>query len=257
VVLPADHPCAETVDSTGYSCISVFESVVDGGFGKLLKLEEGATLELGRFEQTQAAEQVSSQATGAPESSRAADGVDYTPASRNDRPRKRFTGFNFRKRSADRSVAGPAIPIVDAEASPTTGEGSTEKEDKEDMKVGVRVTIRLSALDEDEIDMSLANEQVTYLHVVRFGPAPAEDEEDSRPWVVKVVKREATVRFASNRLIIVSFYRSVDRASHIPLARDLRSLISVHVIPTPGDLSLVGCTHLSASICARSASARG
>ncbi|KAJ8592960.1 hypothetical protein M405DRAFT_638743 [Rhizopogon salebrosus TDB-379] len=193
VVLPADHPCAETVDSTGYSCISVFESVVDGGFGKLLKLEEGATLELGRFEQTQAAEQVSSQTTGAPESSRAADGVDYTPASRNDRPRKRFTGFNFRKRSADRSVAGPAIPIVDAEASPTTGEGSTEKEDKEDMKVGVRVTIRLSALDEDEIDMSLANEQVTYLHVVRFGPAPAEDEEDSRPWVVKVVKREATI----------------------------------------------------------------
>lgn len=205
VVLPADHPCAETVDSTGFSRISVFESVVDGGFGKILKLEEGATLELGRFEQTQTTEHISSQATGIPESSRSADGAEATPAS-SGRPRKRFAGFNFRKRSADRSVAGPALAVVDAEASQTTDEGSVEKEDKEDMKVGVRIAIRLTALDEDGIDMPLANQQVTYLHVVRFGAPPPDGEEDSRPWVVKVVKREATVRFAYSRLINFSFY---------------------------------------------------
>jgi hypothetical protein len=207
-VLPADHHCAETVDSTGFSRISVFESVVDGGFGKILKLEEGATLELGRFEQTQTAEHISPQATGIPESSRTADGAEATSASsgRNDRPRKRFAGFNFRKRSADRSVAGPALAVVDAEASQTTDEGSVEKEDKEDMKVGVRIAIRLTALDEDGIDMPLANQQVTYLHVVRFGALPPDGEEDSRPWVVKVVKREATVRFAYSRLINFSFY---------------------------------------------------
>ena len=34
---------------------------------------------------------------------------------------------------------------------------------------------------------------MTYLHVVRLGQAPASGEEDTRPWVVKVVKREATV----------------------------------------------------------------
>lgn len=195
VVLPADHPFAETIDSTGYSCISVFESVVDGGFGKVLHLDEGATLELGRFEQKQTEpENISSQATGAPESSRAADVDESAPASsRNERTRKRFTGFNFRKRSADRSVSGPALAVVDAEVSPPVVEGSIEKEDKEDMTDGVRVTIRLSALDEDGIDLSLANEQVTYLHVVRLGVAPPESEEDSRPWVVKVVKREATI----------------------------------------------------------------
>lgn len=198
VVLPADHPCAEPADGTGYSSIPVFESLVDGGFGKVLKLEEGATLELGRFERTSAADHVSQRATGEPESSNAADSVDsaLSGSSRNDRLRKRFMGFNFRKRSANRAISGPALTVLDVEASATTDETTVEKEDKEDPKDGVRLTIRLSALDEDGIDMSLVNEQVTYLHVVRFGPAPPEGEEDSRPWVVKVVKREATVRFA-------------------------------------------------------------
>ncbi|KAG1902274.1 uncharacterized protein F5891DRAFT_949494 [Suillus fuscotomentosus] len=196
VVLPADHPYAETIDSTGYSCISVFESIVDGGFGKVLHLDEGATLELGRFEhQHIEAETVSSQITGVPESSRAADSVDSSaPASsRNDRVRKRFTGFNFRKRSTSTSVSGPALAVVDAEVSAPTVEGSEEKGDKEEVKDGVRVTIRLSALDEGGTDLSVVNEQITYLHVVRFGTAPDDEKEDTRSWVVKVVKREATI----------------------------------------------------------------
>lgn len=196
VVLPADHPYAETIDSTGYSCISVFESIVDGGFGKVLHLDEGATLELGRFEHKHTeAETASSQITGVPESSRAADIVNSSAptSSRNDRVRKRFTGFNFRKRSANTSVSGPALAVVDAEASAPTVEGSEDKEGKEEVKDGVRVTIRLSALDEDGTDLSVVNEQITYLHVIRFGAAPDEDKEDTRPWVVEVVKREATI----------------------------------------------------------------
>jgi hypothetical protein len=196
VVLPADHPYAETIDSTGYSCISVFESVVDGGFGKVLHLDEGATLELGRFEHKHTeAETASSQITGVPELSRAADSVDTSAptSSRNDRVRKRFTGFNFRKRSAHTSITGPALAVVDAETPAPTVEGSEEKGDKEEVKDGVRVTIRLSALDEDGTDLSVVNEQITYLHVVRFGAAPDDETEDSRPWVVKVVKREATI----------------------------------------------------------------
>lgn len=205
VVLPADHPYAETIDSTGYSCISVFESIVDGGFGKVLHLDEGATLELGRFEHKHTeAETTSSQITGVPESSRAADSVDSSaPASsRNDRVRKRFTGFNFRKRSTSTSVSGPALAVVDAEVSASPVEGSEEKGDKEEVKDGVRVTIRLSALDEDGTDLSVVNEQITYLHVVRFGTAPDDEKEDTRSWVVKVVKREATVRFVSGHSIL-------------------------------------------------------
>ncbi|KAG1760768.1 hypothetical protein EDD22DRAFT_899683 [Suillus occidentalis] len=182
VVLPTDHPYAETTDSTGYSCISVFESIVDGGFGKVLHLDEGATLELGRFEHKHnEAETASSQITGVPESSRAANIVNSSaPASsRNDRARKRFTG--------------PALAVVDAEASAPTVEGSEDKEGKEEVKDGVRVTIRLSALNEDGTDLSVVNEQITYLHVIRFGAAPDEDKEDTRPWVVEVVKREATI----------------------------------------------------------------
>lgn len=196
VVLPADHPYAETIDNTGYSCISVFESIVDGGFGKVLHLDEGATLELGRFEHKHTeAETASSQITGVPESSRAADIVNSSAptSSRNDRVRKRFTGFNFRKRSANTSVSGPALTVVDAEASAPTVEGSEDKEGKEEVKDGVRVTIRLSALDEDGTDLSVVNEQITYLHVIRFGAAPDEDKEDTRPWVVEVVKRDATI----------------------------------------------------------------
>lgn len=60
------------------------------------------------------------------------------------------------------------------------------------------MAIRLAALDEDGKELTSPNEQTTYLHIVRFG-APsvpvegAPEEEDKRPWVVKVVKREATI----------------------------------------------------------------
>ncbi|KIJ59398.1 hypothetical protein HYDPIDRAFT_118626 [Hydnomerulius pinastri MD-312] len=193
VILPDGHPLSETVDNRGFSRILVFESVVDGGFGKVLQLEEGATLELGRFEQTPRPEESS-----APQEKTAlettADGTETSSSNngRNDRARKRFTTFNFRKRSTDRAASGPALAVVDAEVAPPSADGEKEKEVKDDMTEGVRVTIRLSALDDDGLEVATVNEQITYLHIVRLG-AHTEDEEDTRPWVVKVIKREATI----------------------------------------------------------------
>lgn len=131
--------------------------------------------------------------------------------------------------AATTATAGPALAVVDAEGTthhePETEEStganagvagkSTAEEDD-----GVRVAICLSARDAEGKPLRVRNEQVTYLHVVRHGPshsptatAPTEgaaaadntnataassdrersEEEDRRPWVVKVVKREARI----------------------------------------------------------------
>ncbi|RDB27952.1 hypothetical protein Hypma_002293 [Hypsizygus marmoreus] len=202
ILLPKDHPDAPvTAASSGLSKLLVFETVVEGGFGKLLKLEEGALLELGRFEYTPAP------AAGAPTNPSSTSLINQgdaigEPSSTGDasaaatdagaarNPRRRFTHFHFRKRSQGRSVSGPALAVVDAEPVP-----ATDSKGKEDTSEGVRVMIRLAALDEQGTELASLNEQVTYLHIVRFGTrtdTEAEDE-DTRPWVVKVVKREATI----------------------------------------------------------------
>lgn len=84
------------------------------------------------------------------------------------------------------------MAVVDAEVGAATDDNKDEmKHAAEDD--GVKVVIKLLALDQDGHGLSSANEQVTYLHVIKLGNLPAEGEEDKRPWVVKVVKREATV----------------------------------------------------------------
>jgi hypothetical protein len=196
VVLSPGHPLAKSSDGNTTTRISVFETVADGGFGNALKLEEGAVLELGEFERTPD-RQTSLQSGPCLEEDGEGHQVEATTpttesaAFRHDR-KKRFSTFNFRKHH-DRSpsVAGPALAVVDAEvgAAAAGGEGN-EKDDR-----GVKVIIKLVALDEDGHGLTSANEQVTYLHVVRMGTYPAEDEEDKRPWVVQVVKREAMVTF--------------------------------------------------------------
>ena len=197
VLLAPKHPMAGKPDASGFSKLLVFESITEGGFGKTLKFEDGAMLELGRFDHhlraaTPSGEAASS-AADAEKQAPAADAPTGEPAPR----KKRFTNFHFRKRNQDRNVAGPALAVVDADAHPADGEDKGKESKEED--VGVRVTIRLTALDEDGKDLPSPNEQVTYLHIVRFGAPPvavegAEEDEDKRPWVVKVVKREATVR---------------------------------------------------------------
>ncbi|KAJ7590530.1 hypothetical protein C8J56DRAFT_536251 [Mycena floridula] len=219
VLLPQNHPDAGPSSSTatGLTKFLVFESVVDGGFGRLLKLEEGAVLELERFENGAPAVSINPNAstTSVPATntdSPAAGNSSTSPEEGSRNPRRRFTHFNFRKRPHNRPAAGPALAIVDAQ--PTPVDSSSEDPDKE----GVRVTIRLAALDENGTELSAPNEQLTYLHVIRFGAKPAAasassaqlavpasgdnasspvqqdgEAEDTRPWVVKVVKREATI----------------------------------------------------------------
>lgn len=182
--------------------VLVYESVVDGGFGKLLKLSDGATLELGRFDHNRVSHDNAADASATtPEAEKSAD----TPSDEPTQRKKRFSAFHFRKRSQTRAVTGPALPVVDADANNgAIGEEKAKAETKdEDEEAGVRVTIRLTALDELGKPLPSANEQVTYLHIVRFGSPPvaiegAEPEDDRRPWVVKVVKREATVRRPSH-----------------------------------------------------------
>jgi hypothetical protein len=111
---------------------------------------------------------------------------------RHDR-KKLFTSFHFRNHR-HRSVAGPALAVVDADVGGTGTEGAKEEEGKNHTdNEGVKVIIKLSALDEDGHGLASVNEQVTYLHVIRMGSVATEREEDRRPWVVQVVKREATV----------------------------------------------------------------
>lgn len=198
VVVSPTHHLADKASGSSHSKILVFEAVTDGGFGKTLKLEEGATLELGRFEHqprtqsptaSDAKSDLKGEATMVSPSLPSADIPTPPEEGTEGTRRKRFTTFHFRKRTAqERSVAGPALAVVDAETK------EDKEEEKEDSDIaGVKAIIRLSALDASSKPLPCVNEQTTYLHIVRFGLAPSAGEQDKRPWVVKVVKREATV----------------------------------------------------------------
>ncbi|KAF9021019.1 hypothetical protein BDZ89DRAFT_957832 [Hymenopellis radicata] len=221
VLLPSDHPDAPTTASAnGFAKLLVFETVVEGGFGKILKLEEGATLELGRFEDEpttpipSASSSPDPSATPADTPSPVLTGPTPEPSRQT---RRRFTHLHFRKRTHNHSVSGPALAVVDAEPSTVHTDKEIKKEDE-----GVRVTIRLAALDEQGTELASPNEQVTYLHVVRFGAkptsAPEEPADDTRPWVVKVVKREATIGPHTFHLHEIYGLSSSSSATHAPTA---------------------------------------
>jgi hypothetical protein len=185
--------------------ILIYEAIVEGGFGRHLKVEDGAVFELAKLEDHKSvaavtavvAEHADSQAV--PATTTATNGAGPTTASK-----KRFSGFAFRKRTR---AVGPAVPVVDAQtANPATGGGtapttSAEGQNDGDEEGGVRVRIRIEALDEQDLPLASPNAQTTYLHIVKVGPPPTapiagEAEgpvEDTRQWVVKVVKREATI----------------------------------------------------------------
>ncbi|KAH9941573.1 uncharacterized protein BXZ73DRAFT_88090 [Epithele typhae] len=226
VLLNPKHPMAGKPDGTGLSKLLIFEQITDGGFGRMLKFEDGAMLELGRFDFTRAA-------TPAGESSSTGDEKTAgTPAAEPAHRKKRFTNFHFRKRNQERGVAGPALAVVDADVHHAEGEDKKEKEED----VGVRATIRLSALDEDGKDLPSSNEQVTYLHVVRFGAPPvavegAEEEEDKRPWVVKVVKREATIGLHTFHLHEIYGLSANSTTSTAPTAPPPTAQLDTHTYP--------------------------
>lgn len=187
VVLAPDHPLAKK-GSTDGSKVLVFETTVDGGFAKILKLDEGATLELGAFEPRPTVD--GSHGGKDTSASNASIGEPATPVTDDTRKSRRFTTFVFRKRQQASAVAGPALAVVDVDQTDKDKDGSGMPATDD----GVRICIRLSALDKEGEGLPSTNEQTTYLQVVRMGAAPAASEEDTRPWVVKVVKREAAVR---------------------------------------------------------------
>lgn len=213
VYLPKMHPDAPaTAENSVLAKLLVFETVVEGGFGNHLKLEEGALLELGRFEHPNghpdghAAGTLDSSAelpavaeassSGDLAGAHAADAATPGAARNANAQRRRFTHFNFRRRTHNHSISGPALAVVDAD--PVAPQEGKTKDAKADADEGVKVTIRLAALDEQGTELASPNEQITYLDIVRFGHKEAavdgaEPAEDTRPWVVKVVKREATI----------------------------------------------------------------
>lgn len=183
--------------------ILIHETTVDGGFGKLVTLEDGVAFELAKLEQHKApAPEIPPQAAEAIVAPSSASAP--VPAAK-----KRFSAFPFRKKRA--RAAGPAVAVVDAqtpapalvnaEDQPTPK--IEEKSASEDDRGGVRVRIRIEALDETDKPLAAPNAQTTYLHIVSLKStpsAPAEGEEppaDEDPstahWMVKVVKREATI----------------------------------------------------------------
>ena len=78
--------------------------------------------------------------------------------------------------------------------APVGPDAPKKADEDEECENGVRVVITLTGAGEDGAPLSPANTQATYLHVMRYGVRSSEETgADTRPWVVKVVKREATV----------------------------------------------------------------
>ncbi|KAK1231435.1 hypothetical protein PQX77_005444 [Marasmius sp. AFHP31] len=251
VLLPPGHPEAPGAETSSdvpppssskprYSKVLVFEHIFEGGFGKVLKLEEGAVLDLGRYEmqkgRTGPASAPKQKEGAADQDTQNAGGASNSGNGGRNHGRRRITHLFRRKRNGV-EVSGPALAVVDASSPPTGNDAnnpapapSSDSKKKDDSDEGVKVTIRLVALDERGTELESPNEQVTYLSVERFGTRVTaekkhtsavegsgtenseqarssaekegkeeehientEVEEDSRPWVVKVVKREATI----------------------------------------------------------------
>ncbi|EPQ52100.1 hypothetical protein GLOTRDRAFT_132219 [Gloeophyllum trabeum ATCC 11539] len=288
VVLPSDHPLAnEKNTEDGFARVLVFESVTEGGFGKFLKHEDGAMLELARFENggatdtnaTSPAEDPSASSVDVQGQSAPPAEADITSARSTERKR-RFSAFPFRKRHAQRAVAGPALAVVDAQPAAPTVPDTPDAEPSENKELahgsdasdneGVRVAIKLVALDEQGKPLDIANEQVTYLHIVRFGAPPVKvddlpAEEDKRPWVVKVVKREATIgshTFHLHEIYGLSSYSSTPSQPVAPTAsptthtyppapapgsyEDEPSSECLVCLSSPREVVLLPCRHLVA-----------
>jgi hypothetical protein len=199
VILPSDEQ-----DTNGtFHRTTIYESVFEGGFGRLLKLEDGATIDLGRFEHPVAHGSRVEQSSPKVEKDLTTNEVSVlpdisspphstptpTPDHQENARKRRFTTIHFRRRSHNPAVSGPALAVVDQDVTAINEGGEREKESMNDD--GVRVVIQLVALDDFGKELSSVNRQSTYLHVVRLGSAVAGGE-DNRSWVVKVVKREAT-----------------------------------------------------------------
>ncbi|KAJ6622159.1 hypothetical protein B0H10DRAFT_2214524 [Mycena sp. CBHHK59/15] len=151
---PPDAPAHAPAD---FARLRVFETTAPGGFGKTLTAADAAVIELVRFERS-----ATTPTPSAPPPAPATASTTEPAAPAAPPPRKRFTPFHFRRHN---------------------------KHDAD----GVKITIRLVAIDAAGRELDSPNEQTVYLLVQRFGERASPNGEDARPWVVRVVKREATI----------------------------------------------------------------
>ncbi|KAH8987816.1 hypothetical protein EDB92DRAFT_1095118 [Lactarius akahatsu] len=215
--------------------ITVYEAVTEGGFGRLLTLEDCATIELGRFEYMGQSSPVADAdktpkvnktvvTTEVSEVSEGPTQTIVTPApaptfeNQENARKRRFVALHFRRRAQNQSVSGPALAVLDNDAAAATEEG-------------VRIAIRLVALDELGKELLSVNRQMTYLHVIRFGP-PVTDGEDNRPWVVKVVKREATIGSHTFHLHEIYGLSSTSTSAQLTTAPDATPTVAHTYPPT-------------------------
>ncbi|KAL1745516.1 hypothetical protein HDZ31DRAFT_36317 [Schizophyllum fasciatum] len=214
-MIPATHPdsplykgesTSEQDENAPLTKVLLYEQVTDGGFGKVLDVEDGAAIELSRFlpshkqhkTQPQSSDKVESSTSLEPPSDASAPAPE-DGSSQPGRGARRFTHFHLRRslfhtssddRQRNRAASGPALAVVDT-LDPANHAAHAADDGSE-----VKLLIRLAALDAQGAELALPNEQVTFLSVARHGPKPTrreEEEEDARPWVVRVVKREATI----------------------------------------------------------------
>jgi hypothetical protein len=204
-------PSPEKNSQGSFRSITVYESVFEGGFGRLLKFEDGATIDLGRFEHIPAhgsdddpsshkidKELITSEVSELPDiSPQPHTTLTPTPDHQESARKRRFSALHFRRRSQNHSVSGPALAVVDNDATAVNEDDEKEKDVQNDD--GVRVVIQLLALDDFGTELSSVNRQSTYLHVVRLG-SPVTGGEDNRSWVVNVVKREAMVSLSHSSI---------------------------------------------------------
>ncbi|CAE6411107.1 unnamed protein product [Rhizoctonia solani] len=186
-MIPNEH--IESESERKNEPITIFEAVTDGGFGRTLKHEHGAILDLAHDE-TKETDVL------APEDAPASEQVTLPaePPAAATRSRRRISvPFHIRRRDrGPQQATGPALPVVDADAhNATAAESSKDNTPKE--TGGVDVTIQLDALDEAGVSVSPRNSQLTLLHIVKMGQPPSDGSEDTRSWVVRVVRRDALI----------------------------------------------------------------
>ena len=130
--------------------ITIFDQVVDAGFGKQFKFDEhGAVLELEKLDV--------SETPKLPEPVATTSTPVVVPAAK-----KRFSAFGFnKKRSLAADASGPALPVVDADAEANAARASVDEDGagpapkiQGGENGGAKVIIRLEALDEEGMHQS-------------------------------------------------------------------------------------------------------
>ncbi|KAG9102410.1 hypothetical protein FRC07_010235, partial [Ceratobasidium sp. 392] len=190
--------------------VMIFEGVVDGGFGRTLKHEHGAILDLAQHD-------IKEPDASAAEEAPVPEPALTVPEPAAQRSRRRISvPFHLRRRErVPQQAVGPALPVVDADAQPPVTEGSSKDHAPKETG-GVHVTIKLEAFDETGKPYTNRNSQITFLHVVKIGQPPADGAEDTRSWVVRVLRREATIGSHTFRLHEIYGLANANAPSHPP-----------------------------------------